>query len=157
MKVEETAVSLLRKNHLTLSLAESCTGGAVSARIVDVPGASEVFMGGFVTYSNEAKRKFLGVSSEILDNQGAVSYECAKAMALGGAEAMGTDLCVSVTGIAGPGGGTPEKPVGTVFIGCAFRGSTTIEEHHFSGDRSGIRMQSAAAALELLCTCIRNA
>ena len=131
--LEETVVGLLKKKKMTLSLAESCTGGAVAADIVNVPGASEVFMCGYVTYTNRAKRKCLGVKKSTLKKEGAVSAKCAGQMAKGGAKAAKTDVCLSVTGLAGPGGGTEETPVGTVFMGCYCAGKKTVdgEEGYF--------------------------
>ena len=148
--LEEAVVDLLKEKNMTLSLAESCTGGAVAARIVNVPGASEVLMCGFVTYTNRAKRKCLGVKKSTLKNEGAVSAKCAKEMAKGGAKAAETDVCLSVTGLAGPGGGTEETPVGTVFMGCCCAGKTTTREFHFTGNRSRIRGQAVAQALTFI-------
>lgn len=122
--LEESVVDLLKEKELTLSLAESCTGGAIAARIVNVPGASQVFTHGFVTYSNRAKRECLGVKKSTLKTVGAVSAKCAKQMAKGGCAASGADICLSVTGLAGPDGGTSETPVGTVFMGCCCNGHT---------------------------------
>ena len=148
--LEEAVVDLLKEKNMTLSLAESCTGGAVAARIVNVPGASEALMCGFVTYTNRAKRKCLGVKKSPLKNEGAVSAKCAKEMAKGGAKAAETDVCLSVTGLAGPGGGTEETPVGTVFMGCCCAGKTTTREFHFTGNRSRIRGQAVAQALTFI-------
>lgn len=148
--LEEAVVDLLKEKNMTLSLAESCTGGAVAARIVNVPGASEALMCGFVTYTNRAKRKCLGVKKNTLKNEGAVSAKCAKEMAKGGAKAAETDVCLSVTGLAGPGGGTEETPVGTVFMGCCCAGKTTTREFHFTGNRSRIRGQAVAQALTFI-------
>ena len=148
--LEEAVVDLLKEKNMTLSLAESCTGGAVAARIVNVPGASEALMCGFVTYTNRAKRKCLGVKKSTLKNEGAVSAKCAKEMAKGGAKAAETDVCLSVTGLAGPGGGTEETPVGTVFMGCCCAGKTTTREFHFTGNRSRIRGQAVAQALTFI-------
>ena len=122
-------VDMLKEQEMTLSLAESCTGGAIAARIVNVSGASEVFLQGMVTYSNKAKRRCLDVSKSTLKKHGAVSEECAAEMAKGGRKAAETDICLSVTGIAGPGGGTKEKPVQDSaresVISCSFSISTT--------------------------------
>lgn len=152
--LEEAVVDMLKDQGLTLSLAESCTGGAIAARIVNVPGASSVFVQGFVTYSNRAKRKFLQVKKSTLKNEGAVSSKCAKEMAKGGCSAAKSDICLSVTGIAGPDGGTKEKPVGTVFMGCCYNDKTITREYHFTGNRGKIREQTAAHALVLLRDCI---
>ena len=148
--LEEAVVDLLKEKNMTLSLAESCTGGAVAARIVNVPGASEVLMCGYVTYTNRAKRECLGVKKSTLKKEGAVSAKCAKEMAKGGAKAAKTDVCLSVTGLAGPGGGTEETPVGTVFMGCTCAGRTTTREFHFTGNRSRIRGQAVAQALTFI-------
>ena len=114
--IEAIVLELCREAGLTLATAESCTGGLVSARLTSVPGASEVFVGGVVSYSNETKRRLLGVRGEILSEYGAVSAETAAAMAAGAREALDADVAVAVTGVAGPDGGTPEKPVGLVFL-----------------------------------------
>ena len=148
--LEEAVVDLLKEKNMTLSLAESCTGGAVAARIVNVPGASDSLMCGYVTYTNRAKRKCLGVKKSTLNKEGAVSAKCAKEMAKGGAKAARTDVCLSVTGLAGPGGGTKETPVGTVFMGCTCAGKTTTREFHFTGNRSRIRGQAVAQALTFI-------
>lgn len=154
--LEETVVGLLKKKKMTLSLAESCTGGAVAADIVNVPGASEVFMCGYVAYTNRAKRKCLGVKKSTLKKEGAVSAKCAGQMAKGGAKAAKTDVCLSVTGLAGPGGGTEETPVGTVFMGCYCAGKTTVREFHFEGDRKSIRDQAVEQALTFICDRLRK-
>lgn len=155
--LEESVVELLKSKGLTLSLAESCTGGAVAARIVNVPGASDVFGQGFVTYCNEAKMKHLGVTTETLKRYGAVSAQCAQEMAAGGQKAAGSDICISVTGLAGPGGGTEETPVGTVFVGCSYQGSVQSREYHMPGGRAKIREQAVVYALSLLRECILSA
>lgn len=146
----EVLVQLLKEKGLTLSLAESCTGGAVSAAVVDVPGASEVLMVGLVTYSNKAKRKLLGVKKETLKKHGAVSAQCAKQMAKGCCKVLNTDVSLSVTGIAGPDGGTKEKPVGTVFMGCCVNGKTKVKEFHFEGNRKEVREKSVRNGLAFL-------
>lgn len=148
--MEEAVVRLLLKNGLTVTTAESCTGGLVAAKIVNVPGASEVFNEGFITYSNKAKRKVLDVSKATLKKYGAVSEETAREMALGGVFAADADACVAVTGIAGPDGGTEEKPVGLVYISCCLKNEVTVEECHFHGTRAEIREQAATAVLDLL-------
>jgi PncC family amidohydrolase len=134
---------------MPISLAESCTGGLISGRITDVAGASDYFEAGFVTYSNRAKERFLSVPHELLATKGSVSAEVAEKMAEGVREATGADVGVSVTGIAGPGGGSPEKPVGTVYIGLATEGKTFVQLHHLSGDRAAVRSQTVDAALKL--------
>ena len=146
---EERVVALLREKGWHISAAESCTGGLVQARLVNVPGSSDVFDEGYVTYANRSKQRLLGVSEEILKTRGAVSAECARAMADGCRQAAGSDIALAVTGIAGPGGGTPEKPVGLVYTACAAPEGTRVEEHHFTGDRAQVRAQAAEAALAM--------
>lgn len=137
--IEDRVAELLVGNKLTISTAESCTGGMVAARLINYPGISEVFMEGAVTYSNDAKMKRLGVKRETLDKYGAVSHETAEEMARGIAKTSGTDIGVSTTGIAGPGGGTPDKPVGLVYIGMYIKGRVTTRELRLTGDRQSIR------------------
>jgi len=141
-----------RKRGFTLATAESCTGGLVAAAITDIPGSSDVFDRGFVTYSNEAKKKLLGVSDDLLSQYGAVSKETAKAMALGALNAAQTSIAVSITGIAGPGGGSAEKPVGLVHIACASReGVFHTRECRFGNlGRDEVRRRSVIAALALV-------
>ena len=152
--LEEVIVHFLKERTLTLTTAESCTGGMIAARITDVPGASEVFKQGLVTYSNRAKRKLLDVKKTTLKEYGAVSEKTAKEMAKNGAFITGSDACVSVTGTAGPTGGTEEKPVGLVYIGCCYNNKTVVKEFHFKGERQKIREQATANALILLRECI---
>lgn len=152
--LEESIVELLKDRNMTLTTAESCTGGALSARIVNVPGASEVFKQGFVTYSNKAKRKYLLVKKSTLKNEGAVSVKTAREMAKSACVVSNSDVAVSVTGLAGPDGGTEEKPVGLVYIGCNVQGVLTVKEYRFNGSRSKIREQAVVAALTLLRDCI---
>ena len=154
MTIEETVVRLLKEKNYTISTAESCTGGLLAGRIINVSGASDVINVGFVTYANEAKMKYLGVSSETLKDHGAVSRECAEEMACGVTAQMNADVGLATTGIAGPDGGTPEKPVGLVYIGCNIRGNVTVEELHLSGSREEIRNTSVTKALELLVACL---
>lgn len=148
--LEQAVVELLHRHGLTLSTAESCTGGLLSGRIVNVSGASDVFMEGFVTYSNKAKIKYLNVRSDTLDKFGAVSEETVREMALGCAKTSGCDVSVAVTGIAGPTGGTPDKPVGLVYIACHAGGKTVVSRRQFKGNRDKIREQSVVAALDLV-------
>ncbi len=150
VSLEETAVSLLLEKNLTLTTAESCTGGMCASRIVNVPGASGTLMQGIVTYSNDAKEKYLHVKHETLLQYGAVSSETAYEMARGCVDVCGTDCGIATTGIAGPGGGTPEKPVGLVYIACAYRDRTEVRKLDLTGDRIGIRTQAADCALRLL-------
>ena len=152
--LEESVVDLLRDKNMILTCAESCTGGALAARIVNVSGASDVFKQGFITYANKAKRKYLMVKKSTLKMHGAVSEKTAKEMAKGGCFVTGSDACVAITGIAGPGGGTPDKPVGLVYIGCCVDGHLTVREYHFNGNRSKIREQAVVYALTQLRDCI---
>lgn len=150
MELEREVGRLLAEQDKTLSTAESCTGGLVAHRLTNVPGSSDYFLGGFVTYSNAAKERFLGVQPETLGTHGAVSEETARQMARGARRQMGADLAVSVTGIAGPGGGTPEKPVGLVYIALSAADAEICERHVWAGDRLANKEQSADAALELV-------
>lgn len=154
VKEEETlemaVVRLLKKHELTVTTAESCTGGLLAGRIVNVPGASQVFREGFITYSNKAKRKVLDVSKSTLKKYGAVSKETAREMAAGGAFAADADICIAITGLAGPDGGTEEKPVGLVYMACYMDGNVTVEKYQFKGNRNKIREQSVVKALDLL-------
>lgn len=136
---------------LTIATAESCTGGLIAAAITEVSGASSVFMRGFVTYANEAKVEILGVPEVLLERVGAVSEEVARAMAEGALARADTDLAVSATGIAGPGGGSEAKPVGLVHMAAARRGGATIHERAvFTGNRQAVRAQAVETALALL-------
>lgn len=148
--LEEAVVSLLKKYKLTLVTAESCTGGMVAGRIVNVPGASDVLMEGFITYSNKAKRKYLDVGKSTLKKYGAVSEKTAKEMARGAAIGSDCDTAVAITGIAGPDGGTEEKPVGLVYIACYVNEKVTVKECRFGGNRQKIREAAVVAALDLL-------
>ena len=154
VSLAETIVELLTSNSLTLCTAESCTGGMIAARLVDIPGVSAVFKEGFVTYSNKAKRARLGVKKSTLLKHGAVSEQTVKEMVKGGIFAAKTDICLAVSGLAGPDGGTEEKPVGTVFIGCGIKGKINISEFHFKGERNEIRERTVTEALALLRVCI---
>lgn len=148
----ERIFRLCRDGGLTLTTAESCTGGLVAAAITEIPGSSDVFDRGLVTYSNDAKRKLLGVSETLLATHGAVSAEVAKAMAEGALAAADTDLAVSLTGIAGPDGGTEQKPVGLVFIGCASktRGYHSRECRFGDLGRETVRRRSVIAAFAVI-------
>ena len=152
--LEETVVELLTQNGLTISTAESCTGGLMSGRIINVPGASEIIKVGFVTYSNKAKRKYLGVRKSTLEKYGAVSEQTAKEMVKGLVAATKADVGLSTTGIAGPDGGTKDKPVGLVYIGCSVCGNIKVKECHFTGDRMQVRQSTVTEALALLRMCI---
>jgi nicotinamide-nucleotide amidase len=149
-EIENVVVKLLVKNKKTLALAESCTGGLLANRITNVPGASEVFLGGVVSYSNAAKETFLGVSAATLQQQGAVSAEVAGEMALGARKKFAADFAIAITGIAGPGGGTPEKPVGTVFIALASATGVEVRKFLNTWDRTTFKEVTATQALEWL-------
>jgi nicotinamide-nucleotide amidase len=148
--VEELALDTARGQGLLLAAAESCTGGLVAARLTSVPGSSDVFRGGVVAYDNEVKRAQLGVSEETLATHGAVSAETASEMALGARELLGANVAVSTTGIAGPGGGTPEKPVGLVYLHASGPGAELARELNLPGDREAVRRRATAAALHLV-------
>ncbi len=154
MTLEESVVSLLARRGYTLTCAESCTGGLLSGRIINVAGVSDVYRAGFVTYADAAKRTLLGVGEATLKQFGAVSPQTAREMAEGAAVAAGADAALAVTGIAGPGGGTPEKPVGLVYIACTVKGKTRVKECRFSGSRRQIRDASVEEALRLLYKCL---
>ncbi|MCR5001338.1 MAG: nicotinamide-nucleotide amidohydrolase family protein [Lachnospiraceae bacterium] len=147
-------VDLLKTNNLYLSTCESCTGGMVASSIIDIPGASDVYKEGFVTYSNKAKRTRLNVKKSTLVKYGAVSEQTAKEMAKGCAQVSKADVTVSTTGIAGPDGGSEDRPVGLVYIGCNVCGKTRVNKYNFDGDRTEIRRKAASAALALLRMCI---
>lgn len=151
--LEETIVQLLKEQGMTITMVESCTGGMLSARLTDVAGVSEVFKQGYVTYSNKAKRKLIGVKKMTLKKYSAVSEQTAWEMARGGAVLTGADVCLSVTGYAGPA--TEEgQQIGLVYIGCNVKGKIVVEEFHFDGDRRTIRELATAHALILLRRCI---
>jgi competence/damage-inducible protein CinA-like protein len=150
----ELVLDLLRERGLTLGTAESCTGGLVGARLTDVPGSSDVFRGAIVAYSNEVKTLSLGVGEDLLAERGAVSAEVAAAMAHGARRALAVDVAVSVTGIAGPDGGTAEKPVGLVFLHAAGPDGELARRLDFPGDRETIRTRAAVAALHLVRTLV---
>jgi nicotinamide-nucleotide amidase len=149
--MEEVVGRLLAKQHRTVALAESCTGGLIGHRLTQVPGSSSYMDRGVICYSNRAKVELLGVRPELIEQQGAVSAEVAAAMAKGVRERSGVSVGISVTGIAGPGGGTTAKPVGLVYIGLnADDGTSLVKEHRFHGDRTVIKQRSSQAALDLL-------
>ena len=145
--IEEVVAKMLVENNLKIAVAESCTGGMVSASLINYPGISSVFMEGCVTYSNEAKMKSLGVKKETLDVYGAVSDKCAKEMASGVAARYNTNVGIATTGIAGPGGGTDEKPVGLVYFGIYINGKVITKKYVFNGDRQGIRERATRTIL----------
>lgn len=141
---------LLHQRSLRLGLAESCTGGLVGSRITDVPGSSEYFMGSIVTYSYQAKASLLGVSWDTLHAHGAVSRETVLEMARGARKALDVSIAASVSGIAGPGGGTLDKPVGTTWVGLVTSDGEWAREFHFGGDRQQNKISSADAVLQML-------
>ena len=148
--LEEVVVDLLAERKLHVTTAESCTGGLIAGTLVNVAGASDVLNEGYVTYSNEAKERLIHVSHETLETYGAVSEQTAHEMAEGAAKAANADAALSATGIAGPGGGTEEKPVGLVYIGCYLNGKTTVKECRWNGSRMENRLYTVKAALEML-------
>ncbi len=147
-KTAEKAVTIARLKNVPIAFAESCTGGLIGASVTDIPGASQVFMGSAVTYSNNAKINILKVPCSVIEQNGAVSSECAIMMAQGAAQIYSALLTISVTGIAGPDGGTDEKPVGTVWFGVCRSGETKSFVRHFTGTRNEIRESAAAEALQ---------
>lgn len=152
--LEKAVVDLLLANKLTISTVESCTGGLLAARLINVPGVSEVYKSGYITYSNKAKRRLLGIKKNLLLKHGAVSEQIAREMVKGAALVSKADVTVSITGIAGPDGGTEDKPVGLVYIGCNVCGRIIVKECHFSGNRAKIRENTVASALSLMRECI---
>ncbi len=154
VSLEMAVIQLMQENKLTLTTAESLTGGMLTSRLVNVPGASSVLKQGIVTYSNKSKRKYLGVKRGTLDKHGAVSEQTAKEMAKGGAALTKANVCVSLTGIAGPDGGTPVKPVGLTYIGVCINGKVRVKEYLFEGERAKIRESATTAALTLLRHCL---
>ena len=142
--------NILRARRLKLVTAESCTGGLIGSRITDIPGSSEYFLGGIVAYAYEVKTSLLDVPWDILNTYGAVSRDTVLAMAHGARKQLKGDIALSVSGIAGPGGGTPEKPVGTTWVGLVAQGGEWAKVFQFSGDRTKIKGAAATAALEML-------
>jgi PncC family amidohydrolase len=146
----EMLIKLLTEKRLRLAVAESCTGGLIGSLLSGVPGASEVFWGAFITYTLDAKQTMLGIDSALLERYGAVSMECASAMAASARERADADLVLSVTGLAGPDGDGSLNPVGTVWIGAACRGSPPEARlHHFTGSRNEVRAKAAAEAIKV--------
>ena len=158
MKTSDAAalVALLKRKGPTVSTAESCTGGLVASSIVDVPGASAVFPGGAVTYAASVKTALLGVPADLIETRGVVSSDVAAAMAKGAQKRFGTDLAVSVTGVAGPDGGTPETPVGCVYIGVATSDKTVTFREDIPGDREQVRRGAAERAIRRCLTALTN-
>ena len=148
--IEEIVCKKLIDKKYTLATAESCTGGLLSATIINYPGASQTFVEGCVTYSNEAKIKRLNVNKKTLDEHGAVSESTAKEMAIGITKQFNTNIGISTTGIAGPNGGDDKKPVGLVYIGICINGETTVYKNIFTGNRNEIRSNTVQTALENL-------
>lgn len=142
-RLEKKAVELIKKLGMNISTAESCTGGMIASRLIDVPGVSEIFKEGIVSYSNDAKMKRLGVKKETLEKYGAVSEETAREMVIG----LDSDIAIATTGIAGPDGGTPEKPVGLVYIGIRVKNDIYIEKRFFNGDRMKVRERAVSQSL----------
>jgi len=147
---------LLHRHGKTLAVAESCTGGLLAQRITEVPGASGYFRGGIVAYSNDVKENLLGVPREVLATHGAVSAECARAMAELARTRFDSDFALAITGIAGPNGGTPEKPVGLVYVALALPAATKVEERRFRGSRPANRTAACEAAFDLLLQHLRK-
>ena len=154
--LEQHVLGLLKRRQMTLTTAESCTGGLLAGTLINVPGASDIYNEGYITYANESKHKILGVKNKTLKNDGAVSEACAKEMAKGAAKAAGARAAVAVTGIAGPGGGTEEKPVGLVYIACCIDEKVWVERYQMSGDRQKIRSITVKRALDMLRRCIKQ-
>ena len=150
MNIEDKIVKDLQNKGYTITTAESCTGGLLAGRILNASGASTVYHEGHITYSNEAKERLLGVSHEALGTHGAVSKQTAAEMALGAARIANANVALCTTGIAGPTGGTLEKPVGLVYVGCYYNGEVTVEKFHFRGNREENRNAAVEAALQLL-------
>jgi nicotinamide-nucleotide amidase len=142
-------MELCVRRGLSLAVAESCTGGLIGARLTSVPGSSSYFLGGVIAYSNDLKMSLLNIPAELLKSEGAVSGPVAEAMARGAVAATDADCGISVTGVAGPDGGTEEKPVGTVWVGITLPSGTTSRLYTFSGNRDDVREQTVKAALKL--------
>jgi len=149
-KLEQKVGELLSERNYTLSLAESCTGGLICSRLTDIPGSSDYLVGGVVTYSNAAKTNLIGVNTDTLNKYGAVSPETATEMVLGVRDLFKSDVGISVTGVAGPGGGSDEKPVGLVYVGVCIKDNLTIKQFNFGHNRRGNKLLSSQAALNLL-------
>lgn len=157
LRQAEQVLAAARAQHVKIATAESCTGGLVAGALTEIAGSSDVVERGFVTYDNAAKSEMLGVPAAMIAQLGAVSEEVARAMADGALTHAPVDLAVAITGIAGPGGGTPTKPVGLVHFACARRGRATAHERHvFAGDRSAVRLAALRIALGLLTRGLKN-
>lgn len=153
---EQRLLALLKKYNLKIATAESCTGGLVAGLLCDISGISEFFEEGFITYSEHAKIKNLGVLQETLDSYGVVSCEVAEEMAMGACKSANANCAIATTGIAGPTGGTDENPVGTVCFACVVKNQVLTERMIFEGNRMEIRMQAAVFAIEMLCDYIES-
>jgi len=152
--LEQEVGDLLRQESLTLGVVESATGGVISHLITNTPGSSDYYKGAVIAYSNEAKIKIVGVKEDTIDIYGAVSYQVAEEMAYGGRKVLAVDICLADTGIAGPGGATPEKPLGLFYIGLSHRGGTYSLKYNFKGDREQNKRSAAEAALGWLKECL---
>lgn len=149
-EIKKEIIEFLSSHQLTVTTAESCTGGLIASEITSVPGASECYAEGYITYAAYSKMKLLGVTPDIISEKGVVSPECAEAMAKGALKQAGADYSVVSTGIAGPGGGDEEHPVGLVYLACADRDSVTVEKNIFSGDRQEVQHKAAERAINML-------
>lgn len=156
MLLEEKLVNVLLENHYTITTVESCTGGLLASTIINVSGASGCVNEGYITYSNEAKERIIGVKHETLQECGSVSEQTAFEMALGGAQVANADVALSVTGVAGPGGGSVKKPVGLVYVGCCVHGKVEVKEFRFQGKREENRRHSVREALKLAISMIEK-
>lgn len=152
----ETLVTMCRNCGYHLATAESCTGGMIGATFTALAGVSDVFEGGILAYQNRVKHRLLGVDEAILQTEGAVSAPCAEAMARGAQQALQCEVAIAVTGIAGPGGGTPTKPVGLVYIAVAIEEHVVVEQCFFDGDRQAVRQQTVEKALALTRECLKK-
>ncbi|MAG15160.1 MAG: damage-inducible protein CinA [Dehalococcoidales bacterium] len=148
--LEQEVGSLLRKKRLTLSVVESATGGLISHRLTNAPGSSDYYKGSVTAYSDETKVAVVGVGEETINRYGAVSARVAEEMAEGGQKVLAVDICLADTGIAGPGGATPDKPAGLFYLGLSYRGNTFSREYHFQGGREQNKQSAAEAALDWL-------
>ena len=150
IKNYEQLVNYLIDKNITISTAESCTGGLIGKNITDIAGSSNVYIGGVISYSNEMKMNWLKVHHKTLENYGAVSNETVSEMLTGITHETNSDIAVAVSGIAGPGGGTKEKPVGTVIIGISFKGNQHIKKYYFTGTRDSVRLNAAEKVLDMI-------
>ena len=156
MSLEEQVVAALRENEYLITTAESCTAGMIASRLVNVPGISEFYRQGYITYSNEAKINLLQVEADVLARHGAVSRQVAEQMAQCAAELADTEVAIACTGIAGPDGGSDKKPVGLVYIACYVEGKIKVCKNIFKGNRQEVREQSTQRALELILECLKQ-